>query len=151
LPRYSSIQKAAEQGDAVPQLNLGIMYADGQGGPQDYAQAMSWFRKLAEQGSSDAQLNLGLMYHKGQGVPQDYVQATAWYQKAAEQRNYKAQCNLGFMYNNGCVSTRLLLITGDNAHRELSDTRPGQKVLSGYFNIHRIVSPVLLPMFKEKW
>jgi len=40
----------AEQGHAGAQLNLGIIYAEGgEGVPQDYAQAVSWFRKAAEQ------------------------------------------------------------------------------------------------------
>jgi hypothetical protein len=75
-------------------------------GPQDYAQAMLWFRKAAEHGSPDAKLDIGLMYHKGRGVPQDYAQATAWYQKAADQGDYHAQCNLGFMYDNGLGVTQ---------------------------------------------
>ncbi|MCX8500810.1 MAG: hypothetical protein ORO03_03835 [Alphaproteobacteria bacterium] len=37
--------------------------------PQDYAQAVSWYRKAAEQGHANAQFNLGIMYGKGQGVP----------------------------------------------------------------------------------
>jgi TPR repeat protein len=42
----------AEQGLAQAQLNLGLMYAKGQGVPQDYAAAVGWFRKAAEQGQS---------------------------------------------------------------------------------------------------
>ena len=46
---------------------------NGQGVPQDYAEAVTWYRKAAEQGDADAQYNLGVMYAKGQGVPQDYA------------------------------------------------------------------------------
>ena len=35
-------RKAAEQGDAKAQYNLGIMYAKGQGVPQDYVLAYMW-------------------------------------------------------------------------------------------------------------
>ena len=59
------------------------MYANGQGVPQDYAAAVSWYRKAAEQGYAAAQFNLGVMYDKGQGVPQDYVQAHKWWNLAA--------------------------------------------------------------------
>ena len=76
-------RKAAEQGDAVAQVNLGVMYRDGQGVPQDYAAAVSWYRKAAEQGYANAQFNLGLMYANGQGVPQDYVTAHMWFNLAA--------------------------------------------------------------------
>ena len=38
---------AAEQGDADAQLNLGIMYFNGEGVPQDYVQAHKWFNLAA--------------------------------------------------------------------------------------------------------
>ena len=38
----------AEQGLAVAQFNLGLMYDEGQGVPQDYAEAVKWYRKAAE-------------------------------------------------------------------------------------------------------
>ncbi len=58
----SEVQKAAEQGDAMAQFNLGVMYNTGRGVAQDYKQAVAWFRKAAEQGDAMAQFNLGLMY-----------------------------------------------------------------------------------------
>ena len=36
-------RKAAEQGDAYSQCNLGALYANGQGVPQDYAEAYFWY------------------------------------------------------------------------------------------------------------
>ena len=48
----------AEQGDAVAQSNLGVMYEKGKGVTQDYAEAVKWYRKAAEQGNASAQLNL---------------------------------------------------------------------------------------------
>lgn len=71
-------RKAAEQGNALAQGNLGAMYANGQGVAQDYAQAAACYRKAAEQGNADAQFTIGAMYGKGQGVPQDYSQAVIW-------------------------------------------------------------------------
>ena len=35
--------KAAEQGNAVAQFNLGLMYEKGQGLPQDYVKAHMWY------------------------------------------------------------------------------------------------------------
>ena len=58
-------RKAADQGDAVAQFNLGSMYSKGQGVPQDYAQAVVWYRKAAEAGRRHAQFNLGTMYANG--------------------------------------------------------------------------------------
>ena len=34
----------AKKGDAEAQYNLGAMYANGQGVPQDYKEALKWFR-----------------------------------------------------------------------------------------------------------
>ena len=69
----------AEQGDAGAQLNLGYMYDNGYGVPQDYKEAIKWYLRAAEQGNNRAQYNLGLMYDVGYGVPQDIVRAHMWY------------------------------------------------------------------------
>jgi TPR repeat protein len=58
------------------------MYDKGNGVPQDYKEAVKWFRLAAEQGYGPAQGKLGIMYDNGMGVPQDYVQAYAWYNLA---------------------------------------------------------------------
>jgi TPR repeat protein len=57
---------------------LGVMYATGQGIPQNYAEAVKWYRLATDQGSADAQYNLGGMYATGQGVQQNYVSAYMW-------------------------------------------------------------------------
>ena len=42
----------AKQGDAFAQFNLGLMYDNGQGVPQDYKTAVKWYKLAAEQGHS---------------------------------------------------------------------------------------------------
>ena len=80
----------AEQGDVVAQYYLGTMYADGEGVPQDPAEATKWFR-LAEKSiranadEPEAQWALGTMYESGWGVPQDYVLAHMWFSLATAQ------------------------------------------------------------------
>ena len=91
----------AQQGNADAQFNLGLMYDNGRGVPQNYKEAAKWYRLAAEQGLAAAQLNLGVMSGQGQGVPQDYKEAVKWYRLAAEQGDALAQANLGLMYNNG--------------------------------------------------
>ena len=76
-------QLAAEQGDASAQANLGVMYVNGEGVPEDDREAVRWFRLAAEQGDASAQFNLGVAYYNGEGVPQDYVQAHKWFNIAA--------------------------------------------------------------------
>ena len=59
------------------------MYYNGHGVPQDYAEAVKWYRLAADQGVAAAQHDLGVMYLKGQGVPQNYVLAHMWFNLAA--------------------------------------------------------------------
>lgn len=93
--------QAAEQGDADAQYNLSVMYYNGQGVRQDYAEAVKWLRQAAEQGRASAQYSLGNMYRLGYGVRQDYAEAVKWYRLAVEQGDAQAQHNLGVMYENG--------------------------------------------------
>ena len=110
VSNFKKMLQAAEQGNADAQFNLGVMYDNGRGVRQDYAQAVQWYRKAAEQGYADAQYNLGVMYAQGQGVRQDYTQAMQWYRQSAEQGNAKAQYNLGLMYANGKGARQNLVI-----------------------------------------
>ena len=59
------------------------MYANGEGVPEDDAEAVKWYRLAADQGDASAQNNLGLMYDVGEGVPEDYVTTYAWWNIAA--------------------------------------------------------------------
>ena len=61
----------AEQGNASAQYNLGLMYRNGRGVPQDDKTAVKWYRLAAEQGHASAQYNLGQTYRKGDGVPKN--------------------------------------------------------------------------------
>ena len=98
---HEGMKEKAEQGDAGAQLRLGAMYHQGEGVPQDFAEAAKWYRQAAEQGDAGAQFRLGAMYDQGQGVPQDYVEAAKWYRQAAEQGDAGAQFLLGAMYHQG--------------------------------------------------
>jgi TPR repeat protein len=54
----AELETAADQGDAVAQFNLGLIYYYGHGVPQDYLQAVAWYRKAADQGHAGAQYAL---------------------------------------------------------------------------------------------
>ena len=84
-------------GDAFAQNNLGLRYAKGQAVPQDYGEAMRWFRKAADQGEAFAQNNLGLMFVKGQGVPKDDIQAYARFSVAVALGHNEAAENVAEM------------------------------------------------------
>ena len=75
---FKVFKKSAQQGHTGGQYNLGYMYYNGRGVPQDYVQAVKWLRNAAKQGHADAQFGLLLnrdlvkvnaMYRKGLGVP----------------------------------------------------------------------------------
>jgi len=91
---YRSWFPDAEQGDAKAQFNLGIMYYEGTGVPENDTEAVKWYRMAAEQGDVSAQYNLGNMYGKGEGVPEDYVKAYMWWLLAKAQGDKEAAGNL---------------------------------------------------------
>jgi TPR repeat protein len=90
-------RKAADQGHALAQFNLDMIYFNGQGA-QDAQEAEKWFRLAAKQGNAAVRLNLGVMYAKGRDVPQNAHEAAKWYRLAAEQGHSHALSNLGLMY-----------------------------------------------------
>ncbi len=77
------------------------MYQKGLGVPQDYVEAVKWYRFAAEQRYAPAQNNLAGMYQQGLGVPQDFAEAVRLYRHAADQGETLAQNNLGIMYATG--------------------------------------------------
>ena len=94
-------QRLAEKGSANAQFNLGAMYDNGDGVPENDAEAANWYHQAAGQGHVNAQFNLGVMYANGEGVAENAVEAASWYRKAADQGDYRAQYNLGVLYANG--------------------------------------------------
>lgn len=95
------LKPLARQGEAWAQHELGYMYDDGRGVPEDNKEAVKWYRLAAEQGYAIAQYNLGNAYRTGTGVPQNAKKAMKWYLLAAEQVDTSAQYNLGKMYFHG--------------------------------------------------
>jgi uncharacterized protein len=105
----------AGKGMAEAQINLGMMFEGGQGVPQDFKEAIRWYRLAADQGlikaqeklnllvnkAAEAQINfgLGVVFETGQGVPQDFKEAIKWYQLAADQGLVKAQEKLNKLLN----------------------------------------------------
>ena len=102
--RRSSLQgdrSCAKQGSARYQYNLGVRYSNGEGVPEDDAEAVRLYRLAAEQGYAPAQTNLAWVYSNGEGVPEDDAEAARLYLLAAEQGYALAQNNLGSMYGKG--------------------------------------------------
>lgn len=123
------ITKAAEQGFAAAQYDLGLYYyyvdkktkkllywfnkaseqnhtqaqvelANYYAETKEYDKALIYIQKAADLDNSIAQYKLGLCYSNGQGVKQDYHQAVEWFTKAAEQGLKEAQYKLATCYEN---------------------------------------------------
>ena len=69
----------AEAGDTNAKYNLGLMYYNGQGVPQDYKEALKWYTLAAEQGHARAQASLAVLYSFGDGVLENKIMAHMWY------------------------------------------------------------------------
>ncbi len=91
----------AKAGDPLAQYDIGVLYAQGSGLVQDYANAASWFHAAATQGNVDAEYNLGVLYERGLGVAASPIDAVNWYRSAADQNHPRAQYNLAIAYAEG--------------------------------------------------
>ena len=63
---FQETKRLAERGLAFAQVNLGLMYDNGEGVTENDAEAVRWYRLAAEQGYASGQYNLGLMYDLGE-------------------------------------------------------------------------------------
>ena len=91
----------ADAGDSTAQYEMALRYADGEGVPQNYRDAMAWFAKAAANGNDNAQWKLGLGYIKGIGVPHDERKAVVRFKRAANHGNIRAQNALSDLYLSG--------------------------------------------------
>jgi len=71
------LRPLADQGDALAQLDLGLMYGNGQGVTKDWAEAAKCWRKAADQGNARAERDLGI-YYSSYGPTRDYAQSIEW-------------------------------------------------------------------------
>ena len=74
----------AERGNAVAQLQLGIIFSRGEVSSPDHVAALRWFTKAAENGQVEAQFELGRIYRDGLGTRVDGEAAVYWLERAAE-------------------------------------------------------------------
>jgi uncharacterized protein len=88
----------AEQGNAVAQLKLGIIFSRGKTNSPDHVAALRWFTEAAEKGQVEAQFELGRMYRDGLGTRVDGQAAAYWFERAAEKNTPHAINPLGELY-----------------------------------------------------
>ncbi|MGD0901738.1 MAG: protein kinase [Terracidiphilus sp.] len=108
--RYSAarplFQKACDGGDLGGCSNLGILYQNGQGGAQDFAQARALYQKACDGGTTAGCVGLGILFQNGQGGAQDYAQARSLYQKACDGGTMDGCFDIGVLYQNGQGGTQ---------------------------------------------
>jgi len=96
-----AFSKAADSNFALAQLDLGFLYFNGLGVPQDYAEAAKWTRLAADQGLAPAQASLGAMYLDGKGVEQNRAKAAGLLKSAAARGFAPAEYTLAGLYASG--------------------------------------------------
>lgn len=85
---YDALLSAAEKGLAAAQCELGYMYAEGLGVPQDPEKSEHWYRMAAIQGDGSALVSLGFMYYDGTVVPKDRSETAKLWKRALNIRPY---------------------------------------------------------------
>lgn len=118
------LAEEAKLGNPVAAYNLGKIYeSGGDGVPQDFGQAVAWYKLAADVGTLPtqfngqqlgpdaadlifaaqlyAQYNLGRLYEAGQGVEKDVPTAVQWYIRAAQQDLDVAQQHLVRIFRQG--------------------------------------------------
>ncbi|QXO72612.1 tetratricopeptide repeat protein [Morganella morganii] len=103
-PGYAAVTHSHEKyttqvnkANALIQLQIGLLYEEGIGFPQNSVFARYWFEKAAEQNNADALFYLGEFYMDGYGVAKDVKRGYQLYQKAAELGSSHAMNNLGLL------------------------------------------------------
>ena len=88
------------------QYELGLLYGQGFGVPQDDGAGMKWLTLAAGQRYASAQTHLAGLFERGNGpagVAKDEVRALELYRLAASQGYSGAQQNLGMKFNTGAL------------------------------------------------
>ncbi|MHC8509563.1 MAG: tetratricopeptide repeat protein [Rhodospirillales bacterium] len=104
---FEETLRAAEQGDAEAQGNLGFIYHRTRpktakpNGARREQQRTGMYTTARFQNTKPNGTRAANRYNNGDGVSQNYAKAIKWYRAAAEQGIAKAQYNLGVMYANG--------------------------------------------------
>ncbi len=94
-------KSACEVGSLAACVNLGYLFENGKGTPQNYDQAIALFRRGCDGGNALGCSNLGDMYEHSRGVPLDFNKAFVLYGKSCDGGNSHGCSNLGRMYETG--------------------------------------------------
>lgn len=99
--KHNHIYKAALDGSAEAQYQIGLLFEYGRDVEQDDFIAANWYEKSAAQAFSDAQYRLAILYDNGWGKPTNKEKAFELYESAAENGHELAQHDVAIMYFKG--------------------------------------------------
>lgn len=103
---YQWFMKAAEEGYAIAEYNIGVCYYEGLGVKPNPTEAFNWTMKAAKQGFAPAQNTIGLHFCSGEGVEENLAEAFKWCMKAAKQGDAHGQFNVGRFYGKGIGTSK---------------------------------------------
>ena len=83
--------EAAKYEHRMAMYQIGFIYIQGKGVPQNYTVAIKWFRKAIKKKYAPAMTALGLSYYLGNGVIQSNIMAHMWYNLASAYGDKKAE------------------------------------------------------------
>jgi TPR repeat protein len=102
------LKARAQRGDADAQIELGLIYVNGECVAESGANAVIWLQKAADQGDVRAMKLLARLYGhdislqvRPKGLPKDSSKEKQWWQKAADKGDVDAMFHLGVWYDGG--------------------------------------------------
>jgi TPR repeat protein len=99
-------RRAAQQGIALAQFNLGVLLQNGTGVDKNLVEAVKWYEQAAIQGYLNAIYNLAFMRENGYGCTRDLSAALHLYESAANQKEPDSQCKLALLLLNEDMQAR---------------------------------------------
>jgi TPR repeat protein len=82
-------------------LMMGVACEEGKGAPQNFAEAVEWYRKAVALGQHEAYAYLGSAYLDGRGVPANEESGVAFLRQGAEKGDARSQRCLAVLYTQG--------------------------------------------------
>jgi TPR repeat protein len=98
---YRLLEQEAKSGDPEAQVNLGYLFARGQGVFANQGEALRLYSLSAARGDGEGMNAVGYKYQYGTGVNKDIDVAVHWYCKAVEAGNARGMNNLAILLSDG--------------------------------------------------
>ena len=137
---YALYKTLAEQGNARAEAKIGTMYAQGELGKRDMAEAIAHYDKAAEAGDGYAQFLLGVAFRNGMGVEKHDTESGRWFAKAEEnlrkaalRQDAEAQYLLGIMYRDGTSVVESKKESGQWLQKAAEKGNPPAQAAYGHF------------------